>query len=450
MPSPVAAFPRFTVDDWRAAVARLKPNAQDAASAAAAIENHALFPRKRGGGAIEARAGGNKQAIVQRTHRLDAATIASEIAGGATGLDIVLPGTLHPLGPNVAGGQARATMAALADAIPDGFLLRVDAGTADLASAASFDASALIDVAHPKGCSLVFTFDPISAIAAGHAAPGEAATIADTARMLDQRGIAGAAATADGRIWHAGGATDEQELAAVLATYVAYLRVLGEPARVELQLATDSDQFRGIAKLRAMRLLAARVAETAGLAVAPRIHAETAWRMMSTIDPDTNILRTTTAAFAAVVGGADSVTVLPHDCLTENSESGRRLARNTQIILADEANLHRVADPAAGSGALEALTAGFAEAAWRRFQKIEAEGGIVAAIRGGELLQEIAETREARLQSARTGRLTMIGANAYRPAESPPAEVISARTPVGRVTALAFKRLSEAFEGGRA
>jgi methylmalonyl-CoA mutase len=236
----------------------------------------------------------------------------------------------------------------------------------------------------------------------------------------------------------------------VLATYVAYLRVLAEPARIEIQLATDSDQFRGIAKLRAMRLLAARVSEAAGLADAPRIHVETAWRMMSAIDADTNILRTTAAAFAAIVGGADSVTVLPYDCLTDSGEIGGRLARNTQIILADEANLCRVADPAAGSGALEALTAAFAEAAWRRFQKIETAGGIVAAITGGELLQDIAETREARLQSARAGRLTMIGANAYRPAGSPTAEASSARAPVGRVTALAFKRLTEAFEGGRA
>ena len=438
------------VEDWRAAVARLKPNAEDAASAAGRIENHALFPRKRGGGAIEARAGGTKQAIVQRADRLDSATIVSEIAGGARGLDVVLAGTLHPLGPNVAGGQARATIAALADATPDGFLLRVDAGSADLASAASFDASALLDLAAAKGCRLVFTFDPVAAIAVGHAAPGSIAVIAETARQLDQRGIAGAAATADGRVWHAGGATDEQELAAVLATYVAHLRILAEPRRIEIQLATDADQFRSIAKLRAMRLLAARVSETAGLAATPRVHAETAWRMMSAIDPDTNILRTTTAAFAAMVGGADSVTVLPHDCLTENSESGRRLARNTQIILADEAHLHRVADPAAGSGAIEALTAAFAEAAWRRFQKIEAEGGIVAAMAHGELLHEIAGAREARLQSARAGRLIMIGANAYRPAGSPPPEAGGVRTPVRRVTALAFKRLTDAFEGGRA
>jgi methylmalonyl-CoA mutase len=395
-----------------------------------------------------ARATGTRQAIVQRPHRLDAAAIASELGGGATGLDVVLPGTLHPLGPNVGAGQARATIAALTGAIPDGFLLRVDAGSADLASAASFDATSLVELAVAKGCRLVFTFDPIAGIATGQAAPGGHAAVAETARLLDERGIAGAAATADGRIWHAGGATEEQELAAVLATYVAYLRVVADPTRFEIQLATDADQFRSIAKLRAMRLLAARVAETAGLEGAPRMHVESAWRMMSAIDPDTNILRTTAAAFAALVGGADSVTVLPHDCLTENSDSGRRLARNAQTILADEASLWRVDDPAAGSGALEALTGTLAEAAWRRFQKIEAAGGIVAAIAGDELLQEIAQAREARLQGARAGRLTMIGANAYRPAGSPTPEATSARTPIGRATALAFKRLSEAFEGG--
>jgi len=446
MPSLVAAFPRFTVEDWRAAVAGAKSGAGDATALAAAIENHALFARKIRGTPIAGRLAGARAAIIQRSGSLDAAVLAEEIAGGANGVDISLPGTLHPLGPNIAGGQARATFAAIADTLPDGFTLRIDAGGANLQTGASFEVSALYELAAAKHARLVFTFDPVAAAAMGRGATSVAEALSATADALDAHGIEGAIASADGRIWHAAGATEEQELAAVLATYVAHLRAVPEPGRIEIELATDADQFRSMAKLRAMRLLAARVSETSGLSSTPRIHAETAWRMMSAVDTDTNILRTTVAAFAAIVGGADSLTVLPHDCLTGSSVEAARLARNTQIILTDEANLHRVADPAAGSGALEALTGSFAEGAWRRFQRIETEGGILAALAHGELLNQIAEAQAARLQRGRSSSATLVGVNAYRANGQASPKVSAERAPIGRVTTLTLQRLSEDFE----
>jgi methylmalonyl-CoA mutase len=196
-----------------------------------------------------------------------------------------------------------------------------------------------------------------------------------------------------------------------------------------------------------MRLLLARIGEVAGLTLAPHIHVETAWRMLSARDPEMNILRGTSAAFAAAVGGANSITVLPFDALARKiNNQRRRLARNTQVILAEEAHLFRVADPAAGSGAIEALTDSLAEAAWKRFQRIEAAGGIVAAIAEGSLLRDVAEAREARIARAASGETKIVGANAYAAGETASANV--RRMPAGPGARLVFKRVAEIFEAG--
>ncbi len=252
--------------------------------------------------------------------------------------------------------------------------------------------------------------------------------------QLAERGVA-AAAIADGRPWHAGGASDEQELGVALATFVHHLRLIG--GKVDVVLVADADQFRTIAKFRAMRLLLARVGEVAGIDIAPRIHAETAWRSMSARDPQMNILRATSAAFGAAAGGADSITVLPFDVLAGGDGHGRRLARNTQIILAEEAQMFRVADPAAGSGAIEAMTEALAEAAWARFQRIEAVGGIVPAILRGGLLREVAEARKARLAEVAAGLVKIVGVNAVAGAPAPRSDEC------GR---LVYRRLAEAYE----
>jgi methylmalonyl-CoA mutase len=289
----------------------------------------------------------------------------------------------------------------------------------------------------------VWVFDPVAATAI-RSFGADVETVNATATTFAKRGIAGVVVVADGRLWHAGGATEEQELGVTLATFVSHLRLVGSAERIGIALAVDSDQFRSMAKLRAIRLLLARVIEVAGLTASIKVHAETSWRSLTTHDPDINLLRATSAAFAAAVGGANSLTVLPFDSVTR-SDSGlaRRLARNTQLILADEANLARVADPGAGSGAIEALTAGFAEAAWKRFQAIEADGGILAAIAEGSLLREVAEAREARLARVSRADIPLIGVNAFR-GDATTATV--KRAPVKRTGPLSFRRLSEPFE----
>lgn len=279
----------------------------------------------------------------------------------------------------------------------------------------------------PETLALDFGLDPIGDIARAGAPPTtpEAllAGMAGTARRLRETGFAGPAVRIDTRPWHEAGAGEAQELAAALATGVAYLRAL-EAAGQELEaardalgflLVADAGEFLTIAKFRALRRLWARVEEACGLAPRPlRLSAETAWRMTTRRDPWVNLLRGTIAAFSAGLGGADSVTVLPFTAALGLADGfARRLARNTQLILMEESNLWRVADPAAGSGGFEALTAALADKAWALFQEIEREGGIVASLRAGALQARIAATRAARDKAIASRRDPITGTSEF-------------------------------------
>jgi methylmalonyl-CoA mutase len=122
--------------------------------------------------------------------------------------------------------------------------------------------------------------------------------------------------------------------------------------------------------------------EAAGIDPFPaRIHAETSTRMLTRSDPHVNMLRTTTAVFAAATGGADAITCLPFSqALGYPDAFARRTARNTQLVLMEESHLHAVDDPAAGSGLYAHYTQALCEKAWAAFQAIEAEGGVIEAL----------------------------------------------------------------------
>lgn len=437
-PRPLAAgFPVFTEADWRAALAKTRRGTTDDARESVV----AVHPRRVGAHAIVGRSGGTPWQIVQRVDATDgpsaAADIADDISGGANGVEISFAGGFHPLTQRLSAKAAPAVAKALMTA-PNKFHIWIDGGDPAVESA-------FLDIAAKRHAELVLSHDPIASLAVHGSGSVDEARMRASAKAFDLKHVKGAVVIADGRLWNAGGATEEQELAATLATFVAQLRHLGAPERIGVALAVDADQFRGIAKFRAMRLLLARIGEVAGLTWTPRIHAETAWRMLSVRDPRMNALRGTSAAFAAAVGGANSVTVLPFDALTHwINAPGRRLARNTQLILAEEAHLSRVADPAAGSGTIEAMTGALAEAAWKRFQVIERTGGIVAAIAEGTLVREVAEAREARIARAASGATTIVGVNAYVEKEIAPA--MAGRMPIGLNPRLEFKRVAEIFE----
>ncbi|QDE67424.1 methylmalonyl-CoA mutase [Myxococcus xanthus] len=221
------------------------------------------------------------------------------------------------------------------------------------------------------------------------------------------------------------GATSAHELAWAIATGVAYLRGL-ERAGVSPDVAARSIQFAvsvggqffpEIARLRAARLLWSKAVAACGgspEAQAMVLHARTASTTKTQRDPWVNILRATAESFAAVVGGADSVSTSPFDeALGTPDASARRLARNTQLILRDESSLNRVADPAGGSYYLEQLTQDIARAAWTELRRIEALGGMEQALTSGDVARVLAETRTARDKAVRTRRLPIVGVSEF-------------------------------------
>jgi methylmalonyl-CoA mutase len=217
------------------------------------------------------------------------------------------------------------------------------------------------------------------------------------------------------------------------------------------RLAADADQFLTIAKFRALRKLFARVEAACGLVAQPIfVSAETAWRMMTRRDPWVNALRTTVATFAAGLGGADSVTVLPFtSALGLPDAFARRLARNTQLILLEESNLARVADPAAGSGGIEALTQHLCGAAWAFFQEIEAAGGAHTALTSGLVAHKVAAIRHEREAAVARGREPITGTSEFPDIHELPVAVLApgpAHEPATGGDLLPEIRLGEPFE----
>ena len=236
---------------------------------------------------------------------------------------------------------------------------------------------------------------------------------------------------ADARSYHEAGASEAEELAAMLSTLVAYLKHLEEAGvrpdvalnRTALALATDTDLFLSMAKLRAARSLVWRVMQAAGFGEAVnglRIAASTSARVMTRRSANTNLLRTTIAATAAILGGADSVTVLPYTWpLGRPDAEARRLARNTLNILAEESHLGRVCDPGGGSAYLETLTDALARKAWALFQEIEAEGGMTTALTSGAFGDRIAVTASRREDLLAEGKLALVGVTVFLDADEP-------------------------------
>ena len=274
--------------------------------------------------------------------------------------------------------------------------------------------------------------DPLGAAARAGGSPDLAPLAAAVRTCSDRPGLR--AITVDTRPYAEAGANDVDEVAVALATGVAYLRHLDAegvaPAdafgQIEFRVSATQDQFVTAAKLRALRTCWARVGEASGVPVDDRgaqTHAVTALRMVTRDDPFTNVLRNTLASFGASLGGADAITVLPHDTVWGLPDAfSRRLARNTQILLADESNVGRVTDPAGGSWYVESLTADLAEAAWAVFQGIEGHGGMVAALAAGIPQARLAATRAERDTALATRRLPITGVSMFPATAETPLE----------------------------
>ncbi|AZI58559.1 methylmalonyl-CoA mutase [Nakamurella antarctica] len=245
--------------------------------------------------------------------------------------------------------------------------------------------------------------DPGCAATASAAVSATIGEVGAIAARLGTRGV-----VVDATAVHDAGATDAQELGYSLAAGTLYLRALVDSGidvntaacLIEFRYAATDNQFLTIAKLRAARTLWHRVCELSGVVESARgqlQHVVTSRPMMTRYDPWVNILRTTIAAFAASIGGAAAITVLPFDdALGEPNTLARRIARNTSAVLISESHIAKVTDPAGGAYAVEELTDATARAGWAQFQLIEESDGVVAALADGSLAARVHAAAVAR------------------------------------------------------
>lgn len=384
--------------------------------------------------------------IVQRVDDPDLgrakAQLHEDIDNGATGVALVFAGA-----PNAFGYGLPPTSEALnfiLEDVPAGRVhLRIDAHPSSRTTAEMLAVLIARKRADIAKLSLSFGIDP-AAIFAG--AGGLRMSIAALQASMPQSlghffalGAPGILLEADGRVFHNAGATEAQELGVMMASAALYLRMFSEARQplvyavphIGFSLSVDQDQFLSMAKIRALRKLWAKVEESC--AVEPTVatvHAETSYRMMTKLDPETNILRSTIACFAAAAGGADTISILPHTIVHGLPDGfARRVARNTQIVMADESHIGFVADPAAGSGAVESLTDALCAAAWTEFQAIESEGGVLQSLSDGHIQKRIATAREARTGLYREGQRAIIGTTAFPLKEERPVRTLEASPP---------------------
>ncbi|MGJ4891171.1 methylmalonyl-CoA mutase family protein [Bradyrhizobium sp. HKCCYLRH3099] len=430
-----------------------------------------IYPRAKDAAPVAGRAPAAPWQIMQRVDHPDAAKANAQalvdLENGATGLTLVFAGSNAAHGFGLA-----ATADALARAL-DG--VHIDAAIAiELQlGESSAPASVLANYVKqrgfkPEACDIRFGLDPIGDAASRGASAHDAAHLAssavDVVKQLHGAGFSGPFLAADGRVVHDAGGSEAQELAFVLASGVAYLRALEaggialETARnmIYARLAADTDQFLSLAKFRSLRRLWARIEQACGLQPKPLfISGETAWRMLTRRDPYVNMLRATIATFAAGLGGANAVTVLPHTAALGLPDAfARRVARNTQLVLLEESNLARVADPAAGAGGIEALTAELCTTAWALFQEIEKAGGVVAALQAGLIQSKVAAVKQARDANIAKRRDVLTGASEFpnlNEAEVAVEPVAPLASPSPAKAALSFApltpiRLADAFE----
>jgi methylmalonyl-CoA mutase len=222
------------------------------------------------------------------------------------------------------------------------------------------------------------------------------------------------------------GSTIVQELAFGLSMANDYLAsaissgfsVIELAPKIRFNFAIGPEYFMEIAKIRAARYLWAKIVEAyghSGTNVAKmKIHSVTAEYNQTIYDPYVNMLRSTTESMAAVIGGTDSLTVLPFNIQFDNANSfSERIARNQQILLKKESYLDKVADPSAGAYFVEDLTNSIIEAAWKLILEVEEKGGYFAAFKQGFIQENIAKTAQKRDANLASKQEILLGTNQY-------------------------------------
>jgi methylmalonyl-CoA mutase len=468
--TPAAEFAPATQDAWRKLVdgvlkgapfSRLESRTYDG------LPIEPLYPRATDTRAIPGRAPGAAWTIMQRADHPDLAAANAQalddLQNGATGLILIFARSISSNGFGL--DPAAETLARVLDGVDlTAIAIDLNLGPTSRHIVREFPAYVKQRGVAPEAVDLHLSINPIGGFAAaGNSAQSWdelAKAFATMIGELTTAGFRGPFAVADGRVIHNAGGSEAQELAFALAGAVAYLRVLEangvaiEKARdaIYFRLSADAEQFLTMAKFRAVRKLWARVEAACGLTPKPvLVTAETAWRMLTRHDADVNMLRNAIAVAAAGLGGADAVTMLPHTApLGLPDAFARRIARNTQLVLLEESNLARVADPAAGSGAIEAITEELCTTAWAQFQDIEKAGGPWTALESGLVQKNVAAIRAEREKAIARGKDILTGTNAYPDIREATPAVLdvapAAKSEPASAAALPRIRLGEPFE----
>ncbi|MDR1387482.1 MAG: methylmalonyl-CoA mutase family protein [Propionibacteriaceae bacterium] len=375
--------------------------------------------------------------------------VLEDLAAGADGLWLrVDPDAIQPA--DLAG--------ALAGVLPEAASISLS-GAADQAGAAQ----ALLDFwaasGQPGQVAGNLGIDPLGAAALTGQAPNLRLLAEWVAKAQGWGRVR--ALVVDTLVYDNAGAGDVEQLAYAVASGLEYVRALAAAGvdaatafdQIAFRVAASADQFPTIARLRALRRLWARVGEVLGVPEAQRgavQHAVTSWRNISRDDPWVNLLRGTIAAFAAAAGGAEFITVLPHDTAYGlPTKFSRRLARNIQLLVGEESHLGKVKDPAGGAWFVESITDQLARKAWAVVQELEAAGGFAVGLASGAVAQQIGRVTAERDKRLASRKLPLTGVSMFPKQDEEPLADFVPRPPRPDWAGLEPRRDSEVFEALR-
>ena len=361
--------------------------------------------------------------------RQAAAEAVKDLEGGAASLLLAIDPTGRQ---GVAAGSAEDLGKALDGVLLDLAPVALDAGYLGPRAA---DWLGTLAKAAPNA-PLAFHMDPLTTFAQTGASPGpieshviSAATVAT--RLSATYGKA-SLFLATGRAAHEAGGSNTDELAMMTAGALAYAKAMvraGLPMdeafrRITLGVSLDGEYFTGIAKVRAARALWSRLTQACGVDVPARVEVRSSNRMLTRADAWTNLLRLTSAGFAAAVGGADVIVLGAFtDAIGLPTTFARRQSRNTQLVLMEESHLGRVADPAGGAWYLDTVTDELARAAWSDFQAIEAAGGLITALQSGKIAGAVNASRAAQAAAYADKSRKILGVTVFPNADDKTPEV---------------------------
>jgi methylmalonyl-CoA mutase len=318
---------------------------------------------------------------------------------------------------------------AFSEIIPEAISFHMYCGCSGLSIAALFFAWLTKKGIEAETMRGSFNMDPLATLAANGTLPSKLENLLDEqfelANYCSQNAAEIKSIGVSTMPYHQAGASSVQELGIALATGVHYIRAMTERGmsvddaakQIRFSLAIGPNFFMEMAKIRSVRVLWAKVVASfggSGDAQKIQLHARTGLHNKTRKDPYVNMLRTSMEALSGVIAGIDSLCVGHFDETARLPDSfGRRISRNTHLILQEECELTNVVDPAGGSWTIEWLTNEVSEKSWLFFQEIEAAGGIESALKQGLIQEKVAATAADRKDQFHHRRVSLIGTNVY-------------------------------------